>query len=719
MGLLEKALTYKKDINEKGQETVMDKIAGPASTEFLPEDENIPADNSTASEKIKDENEVLLLDNEDLVPVEADTDDKTEEKTAERAEDGFAEPSEIVDEKIFSGEEDLIPDFDSLGESGIEGDAVDDHLLEEFALEGNEIRKTLNESRNIEDEDPGTAGAVGEVKTIPEEIQDTVSEEDDYAPVEGNGDADEDVPETVESPGNETAVEEEILPEKETAVSKEETVSGSRAEIVEEEGPVSFEDYLLLYETEKEINNSTSLDDLFEIILFNLMGQIGSSTSSLLIPDEVDEERWIMALSRGVNFDNKGLYFDSNTGFLKSLIASPRLIDVDEYRDDPEFAEDYHHFLSVDARYIAPISFGEKLLAAVILGDKVTAEEYSDEDKEFISILCSAAAVSLEKLMAKVKLEKEIDGLRSSIRKYREIDWLQEQIKQEKSIDQVEVSLRSVFEELGILSFAVYCSSRDRDAYDPVFVELEDFLGLKESRRYIQKKCNFTAHLLRSEAPVVIEDFKHANMLHDVFGEKVLDNMNLFRAYPFVISDSLEGFICVFRTMGKASLKDIDLKLKKVSSFIFDYLAHIDTQEQEADKFIDTLDVLYKKIEEVIVNAEQLNIPVSLVMLSIKNYRRYYNLKGYEKGKELIEQIEKIVKNRLSDHDFSIRYDRHKILLVLPGKDKHFTVPLANVIRNKIVDTFSDQDIQLLVTFLTAQFPDDGNDINSLIDLIE
>jgi len=690
MGLLEKALTYKKEINESGRETVMDRIAGPADTEFANTAEN-------------SENGLLQLNDSDLTPVARvdDLDDGAEEKETFN----IAEATDIADE-IEIEENDLNAEFTS----SIENDNIDDQMLEEFALEGNRISNEIVSPLEIKDE------AIDDSSVSTEKVVDSM---DDKSSV-----FETDIDITTENLENlkETAKEETPPPvidvsDYEHDIENENADSGVISQDTEMIG--NFDDYLLLYETEKEINVAENLEDLFEIVLFNLMGQIGSTTSSLILPDSTDESRWVMALSRGVTIDSKGLYFNSDEGFLKHLRDKPVIIDIDEYKEMDEFSDDYHHFLSIDARYIAPIHYENRLLAAVILGDKVTVEDYSKEDKEFITVVCRAAGITLNNLTVKKKLQNEIEGLRESIKKYKEIDWLQEQIKQEKSIDQVEVSLRHVLEELGILSFAVYRRSSSQDAYEPVFIEVEDFLGLKEARHTIPSRCNLSAHLARSESPVIIEDFKHANMLYEIFGDDAVDKMNLFRTYPFVISDSLEGFISIFRVMGKTVISDVDLKLKKISGFIFDYLEHIDVKEHESDKFIDTLDVLYKKIEEVITNAEQLSIPVSMVMLSIKNYRRYYNLKGYEKGKELIEEIEKIVKSRLSDHDFSIRFDRNKILLVLPGKDKHFTVPLANVIRNKIVDNFSDANIQLLVTFLTAQYPDDGNDINSLIDLIE
>lgn len=690
MGLLEKALTYKKVINESGRETVMDRIAGPADTEFVSVTEN-------------SERDLLQLDDSDLTAVGVEGD--LNQASHEEENLSVAETAEIADE-IGLEDNDLNAEFTS----SIENDNIDDQMLEEFALEGSRISNEIASPVEIKDETIDDS-LISEEKSVESMVEESLVVESDF---EKNIPTDEHVKDTriEEMP----QASEDISDQNQTIESE-----NSDSEIIVEDAEMlgNFDDYLLLYETEKEINAADNLEDLFEIVLFNLMGQIGSTTSSLILPDSADESRWVMALSRGVTIDSKGLYFQSDEGFLKHLRDRPTIIDIDEFKETDGFIDDYHHFLSIDARYIAPIYYENRLLAAVILGDKVTVEDYSKEDKEFLTVVCRATGITLNNLTIKKKLQKEIEGLRESIKKYREVDWLQEQIKQEKSIDQVEVSLRHVLEELGILSFAVYRRSSSKDAYEPVFIEVEDFLGLKEARHTIPNRCNFSAHLARSESPVVIDDFKHANMLYEIFGDDAVEKMNLFRTYPFVISDSLEGFISIFRVMGKTVISDVDLKLKKIAGFVFDYLEHIDIKEHESDKFIDTLDVLYKKIEEVITNAEQLNIPVSMVMLSIKNYRRYYNLKGYEKGKDLIEEIEKIVKGRLSDHDFAIRFDRNKILLVLPGKDKHFTVPLANVIRNKIVDNFSDANIQLLVTFLTAQYPDDGNDINSLIDLIE
>jgi len=56
---------------------------------------------------------------------------------------------------------------------------------------------------------------------------------------------------------------------------------------------------------------------------------------------------------------------------------------------------------------------------------------------------------------------------------------------------------------------------------------------------------------------------------------------------------------------------------------------------------------------------------------------------------------------------------------VLPGKNKKFSVPLANTIRNEVLQRFKNREMQLLVTFLTAEFPEDGADLYTLLDGID
>lgn len=133
---------------------------------------------------------------------------------------------------------------------------------------------------------------------------------------------------------------------------------------------------------------------------------------------------------------------------------------------------------------------------------------------------------------------------------------------------------------------------------------------------------------------------------------------------------------------------------------------------------MDTIERVFHRVNDEIRHARDLSIPVTLVLISIKNYKRYQALFGNEKVKSMFIHFEKFSRSRLGERDFSVRFDRNRILLVLPGKDKKYAVPLANAICNELIQSFSTRDVQLLVTFLTAEYPIDGKDAYGLVDAV-
>ena len=481
----------------------------------------------------------------------------------------------------------------------------------------------------------------------------------------------------------------------------------------------NYEDYPLLYEVENEIIKARDRDELFEVVLFSIMGQIGCTSSSLLVQEKHGGDRWILAVSRGVKIDTEGLFFQIDRGILSQLNSKKNIIDVDDYRNDSALRDDYLTFLSVDARYIAPVLYGGEMIGAVLMGEKVSVEDYTDEEKEFITIVCETAGIALYSILEREKLYSEISDLKRNISEMKHVDHIQETIVHDGSLDNMESTIREEFEKQGITSYAVFGKNRKENSFSPFVTESEDFISLIESGSTIDEKTLFVRHLSRSEAPVVIDNFRTADIVKDVFTENQINRMSMFRCYPFVMGDRNIGFIIIFRVREGLDLNDVDIKVKKISRFIFAYLNLLLEIDSRYNRYIDNIETIYQRIEREIENAKQLDIPLSLVLFSIKNFKRYYNTYGYDTARAILRDMEKVIRSRLSDSDFSVRYGRNRFLLVLPGKDKKYAVPLATAIRNRIVETSGEQDLQLLVTFLATQYPDDGDDVFSLMDSLE
>ena len=216
-----------------------------------------------------------------------------------------------------------------------------------------------------------------------------------------------------------------------------------------------------------------------------------------------------------------------------------------------------------------------------------------------------------------------------------------------------------------------------------------------------------------------MENFQESNVIIDTFGRDRISKMELFVTYPFVISGKLNGFIMLFKINPAVNLIDIDIRVQKINRFLLPYLYKIFELDPDRNKFIDSTEYLFNRIEYDLKYAHDLNIPASILLITIKNFKRFYDRFGRFELKKLCDLTAEIIKKRLTGGDFSARIDRHKFLLVLPGKDKRYATMLSNVIKKEIMNNYNLFDFKLLISSNNALFPDEGKDIFTLLEILE
>jgi diguanylate cyclase (GGDEF)-like protein len=161
------------------------------------------------------------------------------------------------------------------------------------------------------------------------------------------------------------------------------------------------------------------------------------------------------------------------------------------------------------------------------------------------------------------------------------------------------------------------------------------------------------------------------------------------------------------------------MRLHKIVKFLFPSISSILDLDSTINIYNDLTGILYGRIENELVRSAEMNIPLSLIMVSIKNFKRFHDRFGRIEMNRLFEQIADVIKSKLYSADFSVRTDRHRFLLVLPGKDRKYSTTLANILKNEISELCSSSDFKLLVSFLISVCPDDGKDLFTLLDALD
>jgi GGDEF domain-containing protein len=113
-----------------------------------------------------------------------------------------------------------------------------------------------------------------------------------------------------------------------------------------------------------------------------------------------------------------------------------------------------------------------------------------------------------------------------------------------------------------------------------------------------------------------------------------------------------------------------------------------------------------------------MNIPVAVISFSIKNYKRYFDRFGKIEMLKMFDAVSEIIKGRLAPGDFSARVGRNKYIIVLPGKDRKYCASFTAILKNETANRFNTPEFRLLISFISSIFPDDGEDIFSLLEIM-
>jgi len=635
MGLLERALQYKQRINESGKETLIDRIKGPAETDYV----------NTINRKKIDISEIddlsdnsistnIELENEEILSENAE---KTEPVSFDKEKDEI-----FIDEDNYNSEE-------PVKKIEFEPAAI---LLQE-----NNIEKSYNDE---------------------EKITQAVSE---------------DSTKVIKKESEENSEENYEMPE--------------------------FNDYGTLFEIQKEFIKAETIEDIYSTIIFSIMGQLAVSSVSIVAPSTENEKKWIIMGSHGIKISDNDVHWAIDEGILQLLNTYKGVLDIEDIKNDINLRDDYYKFVAVDARILTPLIQDGILAGAILVGVKINSEDFTAEEIEFLQSLSDIASSIINSLSRNEKISTEIIGLRIEKEILADVELFQDSLLNVSSSKEVREVIQKSFYSLGLESYSLFMTDHPGGDYYPAYFESEDLLGFSNSGFKIRRDNRLITFLINKKSSIILENFNESSVIIDTFGKNRVAKIENFLAYPFIISGQLSGFITIFKINPAVDLIDIDIRIQKINRFIFPYLYRVDDLDPELHRYNDIAAIFYEKIEREIRHAEDLNIPLSLILFTFKNYKRFYDRFGKIELEKLSEKTAEILKKRMGASDFSVRIDRNKFLVVLPGKEKRYSVIFANTVKNEIIEKCEMSDFKILITSLNSVFPEDGKDLFSILEVLE
>jgi len=125
-------------------------------------------------------------------------------------------------------------------------------------------------------------------------------------------------------------------------------------------------------------------------------------------------------------------------------------------------------------------------------------------------------------------------------------------------------------------------------------------------------------------------------------------------------------------------------------------------------------------LQTEIQKAKENNLPLSLIMLDIDNFKNYNDTMGHQTGDQILSEIAKILRDYSRKIDWVCRYGGEEFAIILPQTTKKEAFLIAEQLREKIQNyPFIYEEImpekRITVSCGVASFPEDGTTSSELI----
>jgi len=174
----------------------------------------------------------------------------------------------------------------------------------------------------------------------------------------------------------------------------------SHAEIIEKtyrELDKKVYDLFTLFNIGKELNSTLSVESILKITCFTSMGQLGITTMTILFLEGGENERTMSKVYvKGMRKDpNRPETLRTSEEFLNFLRLHEQSLLIEEMEAKPEYKAELDFFNAYKAHLVAPLMAKDQIIGVMLLGRKLSQDEFAQGEKDFINTLASLSALAL------------------------------------------------------------------------------------------------------------------------------------------------------------------------------------------------------------------------------------------------------------------------------------------------------------------------------------
>jgi len=155
-------------------------------------------------------------------------------------------------------------------------------------------------------------------------------------------------------------------------------------------------DLFTLFNIGKELNSTLSVETILKITCFTSMGQLGITVMTIMLIDEKDGNKLSPIYMKGLRKDpERPLSVLPSDEFVSLFRLSDQPIVLNTLEDRAEFKAEIDFLNAYKTYLVAPLTAKDQVIGFLLLGKKLSGEEFTQGEKDFINTLTSLSALAL------------------------------------------------------------------------------------------------------------------------------------------------------------------------------------------------------------------------------------------------------------------------------------------------------------------------------------
>lgn len=146
------------------------------------------------------------------------------------------------------------------------------------------------------------------------------------------------------------------------------------------------------------LSSNLDFESLVESILYSCIGQMFVDRVAILLQFDIDVNSFYIHMTKGyegIDVSSEQL-FDENSPFVTFFQTEKTVVEMEELKVRDDLSEEVAKLEHLDPHIIVPMKSKNLLNGFILLGTKLTGEDFNEHEKEFLEDLAKFAAIAVE-----------------------------------------------------------------------------------------------------------------------------------------------------------------------------------------------------------------------------------------------------------------------------------------------------------------------------------